>query len=360
MLFNQKKRIQYLGFDDIWFSTIGILLLSFATSYLFNDSLFQQPTVAMLITWLVSLFFTICNWLFMRYIMIQLRIRFPNMNDTFKRIGILFVFLLTSVLLIDIIGNIFLLNIAGDNYNPMRRFRVVLPIVIISVMVQAIYEAIYYFLKLKKSIREEEQTKQMIVQAQLDALKNQAQPHFFFNSLNTLRDIIDQNTKEDAKDFVGKLSDMYRFILESGKVNLIPLDEEISFAKAYLHIQKERFGENLRIQWNVSDSNADALVVPMSLQLLLENAIKHNIVSRSKPLHVNIKSENNSIVVENKIQLKTSQLPSTKMGLKNIEQRYQLISDKSPVIKNDGETFYVSLPLLQLSDQKFHHADTHN
>jgi LytS/YehU family sensor histidine kinase len=225
-------------------------------------------------------------------------------------------------------------------------------------MTMAIYEAVYFYIRLKKSVREEEQAKQAIVQAQLDTLRNQAQPHFFFNTLNTLRDIIDQNSAEDAKEFVNKLSEVYRFILESGSANLISLRDELSFAKSYIHIQSERFGDNLKLNWHIPETSLDAMIVPMSLQLLLENAIKHNIISIAKPLLINVEIKNNQLVVSNRIQLKSTQIPSTKVGLKNIEKRYSLISSEPLAIENDGNQFIVSLPLLKLSEHKNTHEHT--
>lgn len=211
----------------------------------------------------------------------------------------------------------------------------------------AIYEAIYYYIRLKKSIVEEEQMKQIMIQAQLDTLRNQAQPHFLFNSLNTLRDIIDEEAKEEAKEFVDNLSDVYRFILESGSTNLIPLKEELKFAKAYIHIQSERFGDNLKVNWNIPEDKLLLQIVPMSLQLLLENAIKHNVVSRAKPLLINVAIVDHTLVVSNKIQAKSTKVPSTKIGLKNIEKRYALISNETITIHNNGTDFTVSLPLLK-------------
>ena len=215
----------------------------------------------------------------------------------------------------------------------------------------AIYEAIYFFVLLKKSVREEERAKQATIQAELDTLRNQVQPHFLFNSLNTLRDIIDQNPKEDAKHFVDRLSEIYRFLLESGNKNLIALKEELKFAKAYMHIQSERFGENLKVYWDVP-LQEDKLIASMSLQLLLENAIKHNIVSRSMPLEISVTIANDCIVVTNNIQRKSTQLPSTKMGLKNIKKRYAAITDRSVAIVNDGHQFSIAIPLLNVSTHK--------
>ncbi|MFL1895246.1 sensor histidine kinase [Aquimarina sp. 2-A2] len=238
-------------------------------------------------------------------------------------------------------------SLLGFNSNHYVNIKVLLPIILITIMTMAIYEAVYYYVRLKKSIRDEERTKQLMIQAQLDTLRNQVQPHFLFNSLNTLRDIIEQDTKADAKDFVDNLSGVYRFIIESGDSHLITLDKELQFAKAYINIQSERFGNNLQLDWTISEDKHSLLIVPMSLQLLLENAIKHNIVSASKPLFIKITVTSDTLVVSNRIKVKSTQTPSTKTGLKNIKKRYQLISNKTPVINNNGAYFTVALPLLQ-------------
>lgn len=352
MIFNKEKRIQYLGFNDFWFVVIGIVVLSFITDYLFSNSFARYPFVQALINWSVSLFFTLCNWFIIRRMIIFLRKKFPAFRDDVKRIILLFLAIVSTVVLVDFTGNMLLSGIFGTTYNPVSRSEILLPIIIISTMTMAIYEAIYYYIRLKKSIREEEQAKQVIVQAQLDALRNQAQPHFLFNSLNTLRDIIDQNSREDAREFVDKLSDVYRFILDSGNADLIPLSAELRFARAYIHIQSERFGANLIVNWTIPETALNAMIVPMSLQLLLENAIKHNIVSKAKPLIIHVEVRNNTLTVRNKLQPKSTQIPSTGIGLKNIEKRYALIAHRSLEIKNDGGQFMVSVPLLKASEKR--------
>jgi len=358
MLFNKKRRIKYLGFNDFWFVVIGILMLSFIIDFLFNNSFYRLPITKALISWSATLFFTICNWFIIRVFIILLRKKYPSFADDAKRIILFFLSIVFTVLFVDIAGNRLLSYLFNQNYNPISRSTVLVPIIIISTMTMAIYEAIYYNVRLKKSIREEEQAKQVIVQAQLDTLRNQAQPHFLFNTLNTLRDIIDQNSKEDAKKFVDKLADVYRFILESSNANLIVLREEVKFAKAYIHIQTERFGDNLQVDWNIPEATLDSMIVPMSLQLLLENAIKHNVISKAKPLYIHVEIKNDHLVVKNKIQAKSTQLPSIKVGLKNIEKRYTLISNQSITIQNDGKDFVVVLPLLKPSDQKNNYAST--
>ena len=353
MILNKENRIKYLGFNDIGFTVIGILILSFATDYLFSNSFARLPLVEAIINWSISLFFATTDWFITRGIMIALRKKYPDLKDSVQRILIFFLGIVATVVIVDFIGVQLLSYIfSSGSYDFMERSRALLSIIFISTMTMAIYEAIYFYVRLKKSIREEEQAKQAIVQAQLDTLRNQAQPHFFFNTLNTLRDIIDQNPREEAKEFVDKLSDMYRFILESGNTDLISLKDELRFAKAYYHIQKERFGENLLVKWSIPEDALDLLIAPMSLQLLLENAIKHNVVSKARPLEVEVFVRQRHLVVSNKIQLKSTRFPSTKLGLQNIEKRYQLISRQSIIIHNDGNRFTVSLPFLTASEKK--------
>ncbi|MEH0154084.1 histidine kinase [Limibacter armeniacum] len=349
MITNKEKRIKYLGFDDKWFTIIGILLLGLSAVFVFNvEGITHLTTIELTFTFVGSLFFSACDWLINRLILIRLRIVYPSLKDSTKRITFLLICTLITVTLVDFIG-ISLISLLVENvsYNFLERIRSLVVVVFLTTMTMAIYEAIYFFVLLKNSIREEEQAKQAIIQAELDTLRNQVQPHFFFNTLNTLRDIIDHSPKEEAKKFVDKLSDIYRFLLESGNTNLISLKSELKFVKAYIHVQSERFGENLKLNWNIPVALEDKLIAPMSLQLLLENAIKHNVVSKAKTLVINIDVADDFVVVTNKIQKKSTQLPSTKMGLKNIEKRYALISDRAVEIANDGNEFSVALPLLR-------------
>lgn len=361
MLFNKKKRVKYIGFDDFWFSVSGILIISFVSAYFSNYSNVVLSLAEIAFSWVFSLFLGIVSWLIVRTTMIFLRKKYPDFYDDTKRITLFFLAIVSTVFLVDFIGGLLISLIPGVNYvGGDPRIKMLIFSILLTTMIMAIYEAIYYNIRLKNSVREEEQSKQAVIQAQLDGLRNQAQPHFFFNTLNTLRDIIDQNSKEDAKKFVDKLSDMYRFLLEAGNANLISLRDELKFSKAYIHIQSERFGDNLKLNWNIPEAYLDRMIVPMSLQLLLENAIKHNVISKAKPLEVDIHIENDCIVVNNKIQTKSTQLPSTKVGLKNIVKRYALITEKSVEIVNNGSQFSVSLPLLKSSEQKYSYANIDN
>ena len=346
MIFNKERRLKYLGFNDLGFMALGIFILSLVTDYIFENSFGKYPFQKAVISCSVSLIFAFCDWTIIRLIMVELRKKFSDLRDDPKRHVLLFITVVVVVITVDTLGGLIISSIFDAPFNYPNRFRVQLPIIIISTMTMAIYEAIFYNVRLKKFILQEEHTKQAIVQAQLDALSNRAQPHFFFNSLNTLRDIIDHNSKEDAALFVDKLSDVYRFILKSGKENKIGVKEEVEFAKAYVHVQSERFGDNLKVQWDLSPSTLQQYCVPTSLQLLIENAIKHNVISKSNHLNIMVYEKDGNMVVENRIQPKSSRIPSTQLGLKNLKARYALLSDNEVIIENDGIHFRVYVPLL--------------
>ena len=349
MFYTKKQKITYLGFNDTWFFVVGSLVLALIITFLFNSYLindgFQNfQALNFFITFAISLLFSCLNWFLMRFALVQLRKMLPELKDSLKRSGYFFLVIVASIFLVDAIGNKLLHAFMGNYFQPMERSGFLL-ILVISVMTMAIYEAIYYQFMLAQAVRKEEQAKQVIVKARLDALQNQAKPHFLFNSFNTLRDIIDQDPKEKAKEFVDKLSDVYRFILDAGNSSLISLEKEVEFCKAYMHIQKERFGKSLQVEWQISEDLLSKKLVPMSLQLLLENAIKHNVVSGSKPLKIQVHATENNIQVMNPIQLKSSGIESTKLGLANIKSRYELVGEKTLEIKQEGGFYVVQLPL---------------
>ncbi len=348
-LFNKEKRIKSLGFNDIWFSFAGIFFISIILFYLLNKASNETSFHIIFIRWGIFLCFTILDWIIIRTILIFLRTKYNDFKNDIKRTTILFFSLIIVIISVEFIGGFLLsliFGLLGTEYTHSLDLKILITTIITTLMIMAIYDAIYYYIRLKKSIRVEEQVKQIMVQAQLDTLRNQAQPHFLFNSLNTLRDVIDQESKEYAINFVDNLSNVYRFILDSAATNTISIREELKFVRAYVYIQLERFGNNLQIKWNIPPDKEACLVVPMSLQLLIENAIKHNIISKAKPLVVTINIKDDHLVVRNKIQLKSTKIPSTKIGLKNIQKRYKLISSKTPEIINEGNDFIVKLPLL--------------
>jgi sensor histidine kinase YesM len=190
-----------------------------------------------------------------------------------------------------------------------------------------------------------ERTKADNLGAQYELLKQQVNPHFLFNSLNTLKAMVESGDK-NAVDFILKLAGFYRFTLESRKQDLIRVAEEMEIVTAFLFLLKERFEDGFICTDDIRKEHLNTLIPPFTLQLLIENCIKHNIVSLERPLYIRIYSEDDALVVENKLQLKRSEDTSVGVGLKNINLRYTHLLDKKVEIIATDETFKVRLPLI--------------
>lgn len=206
------------------------------------------------------------------------------------------------------------------------------------------------FMKNWKTEMTQKTTKQEIVAktetAKFESLKSQIDPHFLFNSLNVLTSLIGENPHQ-AEKFTTKLSKIYRYVLEQRNKDLTPLSEELKFAKTYMELLGMRFEDAVQFDIPSTVSNEELKIVPLSLQLLLENAVKHNVVSSSKPLSIKIYEEEGHLIIENNINPKETIGKSTKVGLSNIVDRYSLITRKRVVIENNNKTFKVRLPLLK-------------
>ena len=181
--------------------------------------------------------------------------------------------------------------------------------------------------ELRHSVEEKEMLKRESLKAQLNALKTQVNPHFLFNNLNTLISIIPENPKL-AVDFVQQLSKVYRHILEVKDEQSILLKDELDVLKAYAFLLQTRFGNNLDVIINVPEEKLKKRIVPLSLQILMENAIKHNIVSSDKPLKIDVSAVNGKLVVSNNLQRKNQVNESTGIGLDNIRNRYKLLGNE--------------------------------
>lgn len=190
-----------------------------------------------------------------------------------------------------------------------------------------------------------ERTKADNLGAQFELLKQQVNPHFLFNSLSTLNSMIDIGDA-NAGDFIHKLSDFYRYTLENRKSNLIPLTEELDILKAYMYLLKARFEDGISLEIDIPQALHQSLIPPFTLQLLVENCIKHNIVSLEQPLPIQLYIEDDKILIKNKLQLKKNPEPSTQLGLENINQRYIHLLDKTVEIENNALFFKVKLPLI--------------
>lgn len=210
--------------------------------------------------------------------------------------------------------------------------------------------------RLVKSNEHQRLSNEMLSKANMEAtfevLKNQVNPHFLFNSLNTINAIIDSDVNA-AKRFVTNMSQVYRHILNSSGRSFTTLNEELEFTTAYIEMLLERHTNSLFIEIEVPDTYRSALLPPVSLQVLIENAVKHNVVSITHPLTVTIKEKGGYLVVANKINVRKQKSASTGTGLLNLDQRYRYLCGERIEIYNRDGIFSVAIPLLKLSGEKY-------
>lgn len=216
----------------------------------------------------------------------------------------------------------------------------------ISVVISFILISRSFLLEWRKSAIEAEQLKTQQYAQQYQTLKDQLNPHFLFNSLNVLSNLVYDNPDTAAR-FIRQLSKIYRYVLEVQQEKLVNLSSELEFAENFLSLQKIRFEEGLQYKIDIG-SKTDFYLPPLSLQMLLENAIKHNIASMANPLFIEILLEGNQLVVKNNLQLKSSlSEESTGIGLSNIRKRYELLNNDKVLIEETNDFFIVKLPLLE-------------
>ncbi len=216
--------------------------------------------------------------------------------------------------------------------------------IIMNFVLVAITEGIFFFREWKNTEVEAERFKKESIKAQFESLKNQVNPHFLFNSLNTLSSLIDHD-RAMSKEFLDDLSDIYRYVLQHRDEELVTLKEELDFIASFTRLLKKRHGQGVFFQINILENDQIKGIPPMTLQLLVENAVKHNIASKKKPLKVEVFSQDNKLTVRNNLQRK-KEVFSTGVGLENIKNRYAFLVDESIEVRETQNSFEVILPLI--------------
>ena len=233
-------------------------------------------------------------------------------------------------------------NIESWNPEMMRQFIWLIATLFVSFW---IYRVIYSIHKKQESKVKEQKIIAGTASAKFETLKNQIDPHFLFNSLNVLSSLIEENP-ENAQRFTTSLSKVYRYVLEQKDKDLVPIEEELTFAKTYMNLLQMRFENSLTYEVLIENVDSEAKVVPLSLQLLLENAVKHNIISEQKPLHIKIYIDNDDLVIQNNFQKKSVLQDGQGVGIQNIISRYNIITDRKVTIEQNEYTYTVKLPIL--------------
>lgn len=250
----------------------------------------------------------------------------------------------TSKFVVDLQQEFSLYKVFTDWYNN-RGTTGVLTILGMIILYNLLFLLWHSFLSFQKNAIETERLKRQQLESEFAVLKSQISPHFLFNSLNVLSSIVHKN-EEEAETFIRKLSDIFQYVLSNSTKDKIALEQEINFIQSYLYLLKVRFRKSLNFKIDIHPSSNVGKIPPLTLQILVENAIKHNEVSQDNPLHIDISQKNNYVIVSNNLQKRMYQEESLHIGLKNLEGRFSFFTDLPMKVEESQDAFIVQVPLI--------------
>jgi hypothetical protein len=341
--------------NDRWLRLIGILVVAVVANFVF----YLPDSAPENISWLHGLAISLVEWTILlevnRQGILLARRRYPRLNQTTARIllelswfGMATVIQRVTVTYFYDVTEFWGYPLPGGTYwvTTLVSFLFTLPIA-------AIYEGQHLYRQWWTTYYEAEQLKKENLQSQLDSLKSQINPHFLFNSLSTLSSLVTEDAKQ-AERFIGELASVYRYVLQTNEQPLTTLDDELHFIQAYFNLLQMRFGRSVELAVAVDDRLYDFLVPPLTLQLLVENAVKHNVALPAKPLLIRIYTDKaNNLFVVNTLQIKQNIIPSNRTGLANIIAKYRLLKQPEVVIKQTDDCFEVMIPLIEVTDYEY-------
>ncbi|RRB07933.1 hypothetical protein EHT25_05465 [Larkinella rosea] len=275
--------------------------------------------------------------------------RYPNLGQTWQRVWrLLLVFILITPFFI--LGGIFLydtFHLFGYHHDPGSTGQILLLNLAANLVSVGIDESVYSLNRWRENTMEKEQLKKVNLQSQYESLKSQVNPHFLFNSLNSLSSLIADEPAR-AEEFVDEMSKVYRYLLQTNEGELTTLATELTFIQSYFHLLKTRYGSGITLEVSVAEPYLSYQLPPLTLQMLVENAVKHNVIHANKPLLIEIKTTQvGRLLVRNNLQQKTGRVASNQVGLTNIMAKYRLLAQSDPIVTSDSSYFTVALPLLE-------------
>ncbi len=287
-------------------------------------------------------------WKGMSYIVAIMEKKLPWLKYPIKRLVVQFFSLTLFTGLIIFLGFTVWIKLS-KGLDMESIFEMVLPglkVVYIFVFLTLLLgNAILFFKNWKEATIQQEELKRAHLTLQYQTLKDQVRPHFLFNSLSSLVTLINTD-KEKATQFVHKLSDVYRYVLEQRENEMVPLKEELKFLEDYIYLQKIRFGESLRVEYKL-ELDQNRMVIPLSLQMLVENAIKHNEVSEDHPLLIEILSTGqHHVIIKNSLRKKAVSEESLGMGIENLRKRIAFFSGEPLQVHEESDAFIVRIPTI--------------
>lgn len=347
-LFYNMKTLSYSSKEKL----IGVLIIppvAIVINYFVFGPLYFQQWRYFLIPTLVTSVVVLIIYILCGMIATILLNRFPEYHQTFKRIGIelvCFVGVMIAAITILFYGYDYI-DIQGMPVRMENYWWVVLVGATCNLLATSLNEGAAFFEKWREVVDESNQLKKENLQSQLEGLKGQVNPHFLFNSLNSLSSLISVDP-DQAEKFLDEMSKVYRYLLRTNEEGLTTLEAEMHFIHSYFHLLKTRYGDGLEMELRINDKYSCYQLPPLTLQMLVENAVKHNMILKDSPLHILIMTTNSGkLVVTNNLQRKDRMVSSNKVGLTNIVKKYRLMKKEEISVRDDGKEFAVIVPLIQ-------------
>ena len=340
---------------------IAITAISLIAVY--SNKLYQQPFSWTLVQRLLLIIVSITlTWQGNRWIILYFRKKLSGSQELIKRIaftfltGILFTWL---ILVCTTVARYAILYGAATAREEISNGQLFINLftnaasksVLVFALFFGIYEALYYHARLNQSEEEKKQLEKEKLWSQLEKLNQQVNPHFLFNTLNSLSSLITEDPQE-AEKFLNEMSKVYRYLLDNNRHELVTLETELKFIHSFYQLLKLRYGKGIELAWPATTAYNNYLLPPLTLQLLVENAVKHNTTSRDKPLQIEILiTADAQLTVKNNLQKRASKPLSHKIGLSNIAAKYQIMQQGAITVKEEDGCFMVSLPLIAPQSQ---------
>ncbi|MHC1705226.1 MAG: sensor histidine kinase [Tenuifilaceae bacterium] len=332
--------------NNKWWLLIGVPIITFGAPFIFNEYKSSLFSTQSLLSVAGSLLTTLIMWFGVMTIVRYLWKNYPWEKNPIKHLIIEVTAILVYTSLVGLIFYTINEIYPTESFDQNLKLSIFFTLMI-TFFITSLTEGYFFFMKWKETLFRSEKLEKENIRSQYETLKSQINPHFLFNNLNTLASLIEENPKI-AVDYVQKTADYYRSILNLKDKEIITIEEELGLINTFFNLQSNRYGENLRLNINIATNQMYNFVAPLTLQMLVENAIKHNIISKDKPLTINILSENGSIIVRNNLQKRDLENGSNKFGLQNISDRYSFLTSKKVEVTENETTFTVSIPILTM------------
>lgn len=339
-------RVQGSGFKKYYFVILLIPFVGMLIGLIYGTAMGYTSTESPTYNIVHSISVTAIVWLGCYFIVAFLWGKYSWENHPIKHL-VIEVFAITVYVLLIGMGIVVLNNyfdvVPPELDTPEEFIQELLSVLLITYLITSIHEAVFFYKQWKYNFSKSTRLEKDNIEAKYETLKSQINPHFLFNSLNSLALIVDDN--DEATDYIQNLSEFLRYVLKSRDRELVLVRDELQILEKYLNLQKSRFRNNLIIDIQVDEKFYHYSLPPLVLQMLVENCIKHNVISKDKPLTIKVYAEKEFVVVENNLQKKATEL-STKQGLKNIVDRISFFTNKDVVIEEKTDKFKVVIPLL--------------